>query len=150
MAESLALATKETQERDVKITREIERLFNDHDNTYAHRLTNLEKRIDAKAHRKLDEILSGSNRENRPASMGDSVKASDESGVQICARTQPRSRTRFEPDHRERPRSAPSRSGWTDPVPPEADATFIDNATSQISARSDYRLAKHDDLRFIV
>ena len=146
MAKSLALATKETQKRDVKITREIERLLNDLDNTYAHRMTNLEKRLDAKADlmmQELDEILSGSNRENRPAPMGDSLQASDESGAHICAGAQPRSRTRFEPDHR-------SRSGWTDPVPPEAAATFIDNATSQISARSDYRLARHDDVRFNV
>ena len=31
------------QERDIKMTREIERLLNDHDYTYAHTMTNLEK-----------------------------------------------------------------------------------------------------------
>ena len=63
------LAIKESKERDVKMTREIEQLLNDHDNPYAQTMTNLEKRLDAKADlmmRKLDEILSGSNRENRP------------------------------------------------------------------------------------
>ena len=44
LAESLALATKEPQERDVKMTREFERLLNGHDNPYAHTMTNLEKR----------------------------------------------------------------------------------------------------------
>ena len=43
LAESLALTTKESQERDVRMTREIERMLNDHDNTYAHTMTNLEK-----------------------------------------------------------------------------------------------------------
>ena len=31
------------------MTREIERLLNDHDNTYAHTMTRLEKRLDAKS-----------------------------------------------------------------------------------------------------
>ena len=50
------------------MTREIERLLNDHDNTYAHTMTSLEKRLDAKSDlmmRKLEEILNGSNREER-------------------------------------------------------------------------------------
>ena len=34
LAENLAQATKESVERDVSMTREIERLLNDHDNTY--------------------------------------------------------------------------------------------------------------------
>ena len=62
------------------MTREIERLLNDHDNTFAQTMTNLEKIIDAKADlmmRKLDDILSGSNRENRPAPMEDSRQAND-------------------------------------------------------------------------
>ena len=29
----------------------------------------------------------------------------------------------YESKHRERPRAAPSRPGWTNPFPPEADAT---------------------------
>ena len=69
--------------------------------------------------RKLDEILSGSNRENRSDPTRDSHWAFDESGTHKCAGEQPR----FEPDHRERPRAAPSMSGWTDPAAPEARAT---------------------------
>ena len=49
LAENLELATKKSQETDVKMTREIERLLNDHDNTYAHTMTSLEKRLDAEA-----------------------------------------------------------------------------------------------------
>ena len=48
--------------------REIERLLNDHDSTYAHTMTSLEKRLDAKSDlmmRKLDAILNGSNWEER-------------------------------------------------------------------------------------
>ena len=62
LAESLAQANKESEEREVRITREIEQLLNDRDNTYAHTMTSLEKRLDAKSDlmmRKLDEILNG-------------------------------------------------------------------------------------------
>ena len=68
----MALATKESEERYSIMTREIKRLLNDHDNTYAQTLTNLEKILDDKADlmmRKFGEILSGSNRENHPAPM---------------------------------------------------------------------------------
>ena len=51
------------------------------------------------------------------------TQATDGDGARSDARAQPRSRTKFESNHRERPRAAPSRPGWTDPVPPEADAT---------------------------
>ena len=50
------------------MTREIERLLNDHDKTYAHMMTSLENRLDVKSDlmmRKLDEILNESNREER-------------------------------------------------------------------------------------
>ena len=60
LAENLALATKESEERDSRMTREIERLLNDHDNTYAQKMTDLEKRLDFKADlmmRKFDELL---------------------------------------------------------------------------------------------
>ena len=66
LAKSLALATKESEERDIRMTRAIERLLEDHDNTYAHTMTTLEKRLDAKVdliRREHDEIFSGSNRE---------------------------------------------------------------------------------------
>ena len=64
LAEGLAQATKESEETEVRMTREIERLLNDHDKTYAHTMTSLEKRLDAKSDmmmRKLDEILNGGN-----------------------------------------------------------------------------------------
>ena len=70
LAESLAQANKESEEREVRMTREIERLLNDHDNTYAHTMSSLEKMLDAKSDLmmpKLDEILNGSNREERSA-----------------------------------------------------------------------------------
>ena len=48
LAESLAQATKESEEREARMTREIERLLNNHDNTYAHMITSLEQRLDVK------------------------------------------------------------------------------------------------------
>ena len=45
LAQSLALAAEESEERDIRNAREIERLLNDHDVTYAHTLTSLEKRV---------------------------------------------------------------------------------------------------------
>ena len=60
LAESLAQANKESEEREARMTKEIERLLNDHDNTYVHTMTSLEKRLDAKSDLmmlKLDEIL---------------------------------------------------------------------------------------------
>ena len=66
LAKTLALATKESAERNSRMTREIDRLLNDHDNTYAHTTTSLEKRLDAKADltmHKLNDILRGSNRD---------------------------------------------------------------------------------------
>ena len=49
LAESLAQANKESYEREARMAREIERLLNDHDSTYAHTMTSLEKRLDAKS-----------------------------------------------------------------------------------------------------
>ena len=60
----LGTGKQEPEEREARMTREIERLLNDHDNTYAHTMTSLEKTLDAKTDlmmRKLDKILSGSN-----------------------------------------------------------------------------------------
>ena len=48
LAESLAHANKESEVREARMTREIERLLNDHDIIYAHTMANLEKRLDAK------------------------------------------------------------------------------------------------------
>ena len=126
LAESLAQATKESEEREVRMTREIERLSNDHDITYAHTITSLEKKLDAKSDlmmQKLDEILNGSNREERSVRRERSRQANDGDGARSYAGAQQSSRTYYESKHRERPRAAPSRPVWTNPVPSEADAT---------------------------
>ena len=126
MAESWAQANKESEEKEVRMTREIERLLNDHDNTYAHTMTSLERRLDAKSDlmmRKLDEILNGSNRGEHSAPRERSRQANDGDGVRSYAEAQQSSRTNYESKHKERPRAAPSRPGWTNPVAPEADAT---------------------------
>ena len=126
LAGSLAQANKETEEREVRMTREIERLFNDHDNTYAHTMTSLETRLDAKSDlmmRKLDEILKGSNREERSNPRERTRQANDGDGTGSYAGAQQSSRTNYESRNRERPRVAPSRPGWRNLVPPEADAT---------------------------
>ena len=47
LAESLAQANKESEEREARMSREIERLLNDHDNTYAQ--TMMRKLDDAEA-----------------------------------------------------------------------------------------------------
>ena len=73
-----------SEERDNRMTREIERLLNDHDNSSAQTMKNSEKRLDAKADlmmRKLGEILSVCNRENLPGPREYSPQATDESIV---------------------------------------------------------------------
>ena len=80
LAESLALATKASEWRDSRMTREIERLLNDHDNIYAQTMPNLKERLDAKADlmmRKLDELLSISKHENCSCPREKSLKAAD-------------------------------------------------------------------------
>ena len=126
LAESLAQAYKESQEREARMTKEIDRLLNDHDSTYAHTMTSLEKRLDAKSDlmmRKLDAILNGSNWQERSNQRERSRHVNDGDGTGSNARAQQSSRTNYEPRNKERPRAAPSRPGWTNPVPPEADAT---------------------------
>ena len=126
LAESLAQASKESEERVASMTREIQRLLNDHDTTYAHTMTSLEKRLDAKSDimmRKLDEILNGSNREERFNPRERSRQVNDGDGAGSYAGAQQNSRTNYESRNRERPSAAPSRPGWTNPVPPEADTT---------------------------
>ena len=108
------------------MTKEIERLLNDHDSTYAHTMTSLEKRLDAKSDlmmRKLDAILNGSNWQERSNQRERSRHANNGDGTGSNARAQQISRTNYEPRNKERPRAAPSRPCWTNPVPPEADAT---------------------------
>ena len=126
LAESLAQANKESEEREARMTRDIEQLLNDHDNTYAHTMTSLEKRLDAKSDlmmRKLDEILNGSNREERSNPRGRSRQANDGDGAGNYAGAQQNSRANYESRNRERPRAAPSMPGWTNPVPSEMVAT---------------------------
>ena len=123
LAESLAQANKESQEREARMTM---RLLNDHDSTYAHTMTSLEKRLDAKSDlmmRKLDAILNGSNWQERSNQRERSRHANDGDSTGSNARAQQSSRTNYEPRNKERPRAAPPRPGWTNPVPPEADAT---------------------------
>ena len=84
LAESLAQANKESEEREARMRREIERLLNDHDNTYAHTMTSLEKRLDAKSDlmmRKLDDILNGGSREERSNPRERSRQANDGDGA---------------------------------------------------------------------
>ena len=86
----------------------------------------MEKRLDAKSDlmmRKLDAILNGSSWEERSNLRQRSHHANDGDGTGSYARAQQSSRTNYEPRKRERPSAAPSRPGWTNPVPPEADAT---------------------------
>ena len=126
LAESLAQATKESEEREVRMTREIKRLLNDHDNTYAHTMTSLEKRLDVNSDvmmRKLDGILNRSNREERSAPRERSRQSNDGDGARSYAGAQQNSRTNYKSKHRERPRAAPLSPGWTNPVPPEPDVT---------------------------
>ena len=81
------------------MTREIERLLIDHDNTYAHTMTRLEKRLDVKSDlmmRKLDEILSESNREEDFATRERTRQANDAVGARSYAGAQPCSRTNYE------------------------------------------------------
>ena len=131
------------------MTREIERLLNDHDNTNAHTMTSLEKRLDAKADlmmRKLDEILKGSNQENRCVPMEDSRQATDGSGAHRHVEAPPRLGSSFEPNYRERPRAAPSRGGWGNPTMPEADATSGARLPtgSQVRSVPDLTTVSHD------
>ena len=126
LAESLAQANKESEEEEARMRREIERLLNDHDNTYAHTMTSLEKRLDAKSDlmmRKLDEILNGSSREERSNPRERSRQANDGDGAGNYAGAQQNSRANYESRNRQRPRAAPSSPGWTNPVAPETDAT---------------------------
>ena len=51
------------------------------------------------------------------------TQANDGDGARSYAGAQQSSRTNYESKHRERPRAAPSRPGWTNQVPPEANAT---------------------------
>ena len=62
------------------MTREIDRLLNDHDNTYAHTMTSLDAKSDLMM-RKLDEILNGSNREESSAPRERSRQANDGEGA---------------------------------------------------------------------
>ena len=114
LAESLAQANKESEEREARMSREIERLLNDHDNTYARTMTSLEKRLDAKSDlmmRKLDAILNGSSWQEHSNSRERSRHANVGDGTGNSARAQQGSRTNYEPRNKEWPRAAPQRPG---------------------------------------
>ena len=103
------------------MTREIEWLLNNHDNTFAQTLTNWESILDAKAYvmtRKLDEVLNSSNQESRSSPKENSHQTTDGFRAPRHSQAPPRSRSSFESNQRERPRVAPSKVGWTDPFPP--------------------------------
>ena len=96
LAESLAQANKESEEREARMTREIDRLLNDHDNTYAQTMTGLEKRLDAKSDlmmRKLDAILNGSSWQEHSNSRERSRHANVGDDTGYSARAQQGSRT---------------------------------------------------------
>ena len=98
LAESLAQANKESEEKEARMTRDIERLLNHHANTYAHTMTSLEKRLDAKSDlmmRKLDEILNGSNRVERSNPRERSRQANDGDGAGSYAGAQQNSRVNY-------------------------------------------------------
>ena len=156
LAESLAQANKESEEREAGMTREIERLLNDHDNTYAHRMTSLEKRLDAKSDlmmRKLDEILNGSNREERSNPRERSRQANDGDRAGCYAGAQ---------QTRERITNLGIGSGPFSPIETRLDEPgpardgchprdkIVHCATIQIGVRSDYGLTTHDDVCFDV
>ena len=156
LAESLTQAKKESEERESRITREIKRLMNDHDNTYAHTMTSLETRLDAKSDlmmRKLDEILSGSNREECSAPRERSRQANDGDGPRRYAGPS---------KVREQVTNLSTGSGPGQPLKAKLDKPGLATggchtgdkiahcATSQINARSDYDLTGHNDIRFDV
>ena len=68
-------------------------------------------------------ILNGSNWQERSNPRERSRHANDGDGTGSNTRAQQNSRTNYESRNKERPRAALSRPGWTNPVPPEADAT---------------------------
>ena len=66
------------------MARENERLLNDHGDTYALTMTSLEKRLDAKSDlvmQKLEDILNGRNRGERPSPREDTRQATDGDGA---------------------------------------------------------------------
>ena len=73
--------------------------------------------------RKLDAILNGNSWQEHSNSRERSRHANVGDGTGNSARAQQGSRTNYEHRNKERPRAAPQRPGWTNPVPPEADAT---------------------------
>ena len=75
LAENIALVAKGFEERERRMTQEIERLLNDHDRTNTQTMTNLESRLDEKADlmmRNLEERLTSYNR----AHSSDTIKKS--------------------------------------------------------------------------
>ena len=151
----MAQANKESEEREVRKTREIERFLNDHDKTYAHTMTSLEKRLDTKSDlmmQKLDEILNRSNREERSAPRERSRQANDGDGARS------RGPAKFENELRIQAQGvaqgSPIEARLDKPGPVGGGCHPGDKiahcARSQISARSDYGLTGHNDVCFDV
>ena len=124
LGENLALATMESEKRDSRMTRKIERLLINHDNNYAQTMTSLYKRLDGKADLiigKLEESLSGSSRDNRSGQKNDPRQTTVGSGTHSHVGAQTRSRKSFEPNQRKRSRAAESSARWINSITPEED-----------------------------
>ena len=116
-------------------------------------MTSLEKMLDAKIDpmmRKLDELLSNSNRENCYAPTENSRQATDEDGARSYAGPSRYQELALSLTIGRDP--GQSRRGRVGQIQKRRRrrGTVTDNATSQISARSDYRLAGHNDVCFNV
>ena len=157
LAENLVQATKESEERKVRMTREIERLLIDHDNTYAHTMTSLEKRLDAKSDlmmRKLDEILNGViGRSVPPQGSAHARQMMEHAAMPGPSKVRERITnisTGSRPGQPHRGQVGQTRSRRHDCPLCHPGDTIAHCATSQISARSDYSLAGHNDVCFDV
>ena len=151
LAESLARANKESEEKDRRLTREKNQLLNNHVSTSCQTRIKLESILDAKADlmmRKLDEFLNRNNRESRSNPRGKSHWPCN--GLRAPIHTKARSRACFESKQRERPRAASWRPGWTDPIRPDVEAPSGAPLTLIPHARSipDLTTVSHDTTRY--
>ena len=124
LAESFALATNESEERDRRMTQEIERILNDHNSIYAQIMTKLENRLDVKGDfmmRKLDELLSSSNQKIRSGPRMNLRQTTSGFRAPDIQRL-PGDREQVLSLLKGTPGADPSGAGWMDPIPPEAEA----------------------------
>ena len=135
------------------MTREIERLLNDLDSTYAHTMTSLEKRLDAKSDlmmRKLDAILNGSNWQERSNPRERSRHANDGDGTGSNARAPARLENELRTQKQGAAKGSPVEA-WLDESSSAGGRCHPGDkvancATSQFSTRSDYGLTGHNDV----